>query len=155
MNKLQKIGAYILGGVLAVALFSRQKISFGVKGVYLNGIITTQIIPLRITGWLANSTIASVLVRGLSGVLMCNGQTVATISQTINKRIKSNSFVEQSFLVNIYNQESLSALFQNVMSGDINNLAFELIGSILVGEQWPIELKFNKVFTWKEIQQML
>lgn len=155
MNKLQKIGAYILGGVLAVALFSRQKISFGVKGVYLNGIITTQIIPLRIVGWLANSTIASVLVRGLSGVLMCNGQTVATISQTINKRIKSNSFVEQSFLVNIYNQESLSALFQNVMSGDINNLAFELIGSILVGEQWPIELKFNKVFTWKEIQQML
>ena len=155
MNKLQKIGAYILGGVLAVALFSRQKISFGVKGVYLNGIITTQIIPLRIVGWLANSTIASVLVRGLSGVLMCNGQTVATISQTINKRIKSNSFVEQSFLVNIYNQESLSDLFQNVMSGDINNLAFELIGSILVGEQWPIELKFNKVFTWKEIQQML
>ena len=49
----------------------------------------------------------------------------------------------------------MSALFQNVMSGDINNLAFELIGSILVGEQWPIELKFNKVFTWKEIQQML
>lgn len=155
MNKLQKIGSYILGGVLVLALFSRQKISFGVKGVYLNGIITNQTIPLRIVGWLSNSTVASVLVRGISGVLICNGQTVATISQTINKRIKPKTFVQQSFMVNIFNQESLSALFANIQSGDINNLAFELIGEIVVGEQWPVSLKFNKVFTWKEIQQVL
>lgn len=155
MNKLQKIGSYILGGVLALALFSRQKISFGIKGVYLNGIITNQTIPLRIVGWLSNSTVASVLVRGISGVLICNGQTVATISQTINKRIKPKTFVQQSFMVNIFNQESLSALFANIQSGDINNLAFELIGEIVVGEQWPVSLKFNKVFTWKEIQQVL
>ena len=58
-------------------------------------------------------------------------------------------------LINLHNQESLQALFSNIQSGDINNLAFELIGEVVVGEQWPIGFKFNRVFTWSEIRQML
>lgn len=155
MNKLQKIGGWILGGVVALALFSRQKLSFGVRGVYLNGIITPQMIPLRVVAWIANNTIGSVLVRSLSGVLICEGQTVASIAQPINKRIAPNSYIEQSIFIDLYNQEALQALFANIQSGDINNLAFELIGEVVVGEQWPVGLKFNRVFTWSEIQQML
>lgn len=155
MNKLQKIGAWILGGVAALAFFGKQKLSFGIRGVYLNGIITTQMIPLRIVAWIANKTIGSVLVRSLSGVLVCEGQTIASIAQPINRRIGANSYIEQNILIDLHNQEALQALFSNIQSGDINNLAFELVGEVVVGEQWPVGLKFNKVFTWQEIQQML
>ena len=155
MNRLQKIGSYIIGGVTAIAFFGRQKISYGIKGIYLNGLITTEIIPLRIVGWLGNSTIASVLVRSISGVLVCNGYKIATIYQPINKRIRSNSFVEQSFAIDIHNQEALAALFENVNSGSVDNLAFDVIGEIVVGEQWPVSFKFNKLFTWKDIQGAL
>lgn len=155
MNKLQKIGGWILGGVAALALLGRQQLSFGVRGVYLNGLITSQIIPLRVALWIANKTIGSVLVRSLSGVLVCNGQTVASIAQPIMKRIPSNKYIEQDVLIDLHNQEALKALFENVQSGNINNLAFELIGEVVVGEQWPISIKFNRIFTWAEIQQML
>lgn len=156
MNKLQKIGGWILGGVAALAFLGSQKLSLGIRGVYLNGLITSQMIPLRVVVWIANKTvIGSVLVRSLSGVLMCNGQTVASISQLINKRIPSNSYVEQNIMVDLHNQEALQALFANIDSGDINNLAFELVGEIVVGEQWPIGIKFNRVFTYAEIKQMV
>lgn len=156
MNKLQKTGGWILGGVAALAFLGSQKLSLGIRGVYLNGLITSQMIPLRVVVWIANKTvIGSVLVRSLSGVLMCNGQTVASISQLINKRIPSNSYVEQSIMVDLHNQEALQALFANIESGDINNLAFELVGEIVVGEQWPIGIKFNRVFTYAEIKQMV
>lgn len=155
MNNLQKIGSWLLGGVVALAVLGRQKLDFGVKGVYLNGLITNQNIPLRVAIWIANKTIASVLVRSLSGVLYCDGQTVASIAQPINKRIPANKFVEQDILVDLHNQEALKALFANVQSGSINNLAFELVGEVVVGEQWPVGIKFNRVFTWNDIKQMV
>lgn len=156
MNRLQKIGTWILGGVAALSLLGRQHLALGVRGVYLNGLITTQMIPLRVVVWIANKTIIGrVLVRSISGVLMCNGQTVASISQLINKRIAANSFIEQDVLVDLHAQESLQALFANIQTGNINNLAFELVGEVVVGEQWPIGIKFNRVFTWAEVQQML
>ena len=61
----------------------------------------------------------------------------------------------EDVLIDLHNQEALRALFENVQSGNINNLAFELIGEVVVGEQWPISIKFNRIFTWAEIQQML
>lgn len=155
MNRLQKIGGWILGGALAVALFTRQKIAYGVEAIYLNGVITPNLIPLKVVGWLANSTIAGVLVRSISGVLVCNGQVVASISQLVNKRIRSNSFVKQDLNVDIYFQESLAALWENIQTGDVTSLSFELVGEVVVGEQWPVGLKFNRVFTWNEIQKML
>lgn len=155
MNRLQKIGGWILGGALAVALFTRQKIAYGVEAVYLNGVITPNLIPLKVVGWLVNSTIAGVLVRSISGVLVCNGQVVASISQLVNKRIRSNSFVKQDLNVDIYFQESLAALWENIQTGDVTSLSFELVGEVVVGEQWPVGLKFNRVFTWNEIQKML
>ena len=156
MNRLQKIGTWILGGVAALSLLGRQQLALGVRGVYLNGLITTQMIPLRVVVWIANKTIVGrVLVRSLSGVLLCNGQTVASISQLINKRIAANSYIEQDVLVDLHAQESLQALFANIQTGNINNLAFELVGEVVIGEQWPIGIKFNRVFTWAEIQQML
>lgn len=156
MNRLQKIGGLILGSVAALTFLGRQRLALGVRGVYLYGAITTQMIPLRVVVWIANKTvIGSVLVRSLSGVLLCNGQTVATISQLINKRIASNGCIEQNVLVDLYAQESLQALFTNIQSGNVNNLAFELVGEVIVGEQWPVGIKFNRVFTWEEIQQMV
>lgn len=156
MNRLQKIGSWLLGGVAAVTLLGRQQLAFGLRGVYLNGMITTQTIPLRVVVWIANKTIIGrVLVRSISGVLLCNGQTVATISQLINKRIAANSYIEQDVLVDLHAQESFQALSANVQSGNINNLAFELVCEVVVGEQWPVGIKFNRVFTWAEIQQML
>lgn len=155
MNNLQKIGSWLLGGVAALAFFGKQKLSFGVKNVLLRGAITKDIIPLRVLVWIGNSTIVSVLVRSLSGVLLCNGQTVASIAQPINKRIAANSYIEQAIMIDLHNQESLAALFANVQSGDINNLAFELVGEVVVGEQWPVGIKFNRIFTWSDIQQMI
>ena len=155
MNSLQKIGSWLLGGVAALAFLGKQKLSFGVKSVLLRGAITKDIIPLRVLVWIGNSTIVSVLVRSLSGVLLCNGQTVASIAQPINKRIAANSYIEQAIMIDLHNQESLAALFANVQSGDINNLAFELVGEVVVGEQWPVGIKFNRIFTWSDIQQMI
>lgn len=155
MNNLQKIGSWLLGGVAALAFLGKQKLSFGVKNVLLRGAITKDIIPLRVLVWIGNSTIVSVLVRSLSGVLLCNGQTVASIAQPINKRIAANSYIEQAIMIDLHNQESLAALFANVQSGDINNLAFELVGEVVVGEQWPVGIKFNRIFTWSDIQQMI
>ena len=155
MSKLQKIGLCILGGVGALALFGKQQISFGIKSVSLNGLFTTQIIPLNVVVWITNNTIGRLLVRSVSGALVCNGETVATVAQAINKRIPAKSYVEQSILVDLHNQESLRALFANIQSGDINNLAFEFIGEVVVGEQWPVGIKFNRVFTWSEISRSL
>ena len=155
MNNLQKIGSWFLGGVAALAFLGKQKLSFGVKNVLLRGAITKDIIPLRVLVWIGNSTIVSVLVRSLSGVLLCNGQTVASIAQPINKRIAANSYIEQAIMIDLHNQESLAALFANVQTGDINNLAFELVGEVVVGEQWPVGIKFNRIFTWSDIQQMI
>lgn len=155
MNNLQKIGAWLLGGVGVIALLGKQKINFGLKAVQLAGMITNQIIPIKLVTWIANDTIVSVLVRSLSGVLVCNGKTVASISQQVNKRIAANSYVEQAIYVDLHNQETLSALFENINSGDINNLAFELIGEVVVGEQFPVGVKFNRVFTWADIKSAL
>lgn len=155
MSKLQKIGLWILGGVGALALFGKQQISFGIKSVSLNGLFTTQIIPLNVVVWIANNTIGRLLIRSVSGALVCNGETVATVAQAINKRIPAKSYVEQSILVDLHNQEALRALFANIQSGDINNLAFEFIGEVVVGEQWPVGIKFNRVFTWAEISRSL
>lgn len=155
MNSLQKIGSWILGGVVALAFLGRQKITFGIKGVYLNGLITANLIPLRLVVWIKNSTIGSILIRNMSGVLISNGKTVASISQVINKRIRSNSYVEQDVLLDLQNQELLQSLISNVQSGNINNLSFELIGEVVVGEQYPVGVKFNRVFTWQDIQQMI
>ena len=155
MNSLQKIGGWLLGGVTALAIFGRQKLSFGIKGVELNGLITQQIIPLRVVVWIANKTIGRLLVRSISGSLICEGRVVASIAQTINKRIAANSYVEQDILLDLHNQEALQALFSNIQTGDINNLAFELVGEVIVGEQWPVGFKFNRIFTWAEIRQMI
>lgn len=155
MNSLQKIGGWLLGGVTALAIFGRQKLSFGIKGVELNGLITQQIIPLRVVVWIANKTIGRLLVRSISGSLICEGRVVASIAQTINKRIAANSYVEQDILIDLHNQEALQALFSNIQTGDINNLAFELVGEVIVGEQWPVGFKFNRIFTWAEIRQMI
>lgn len=155
MSKLQKIGLWILGGVGALALLGKQQISFGIKSVYLNGLFTTQMIPLNVVVWIKNNTIGRLLIRSVSGALVCNGEIVATVAQAINKRIPANSYVEQSILVDLHNQEALRALFANMQSGDINNLAFEFIGEVVVGEQWPVGVKFNRVFTWAEISRSL
>lgn len=155
MNTLQKIGAVLLSGAGVLAFFRKQRLAFGVNGVYLNGVITASVIPLRVLIWIANKTIGSVLVRSLSGVLMCNGQVVATVAQNINKRIRSNSTIDQNVFIELHNQATLSALFENISSGDISNLSFELVGEVVVGEQWPVGFKFNRVFTWNDIQSAI
>lgn len=155
MNSLQKIGSVLLGGAVALMFFGRQKLSFGIKRVALSGVITTQLIPLKVIVYIANKTIASLLVRSLSGVVVCNGETLATVAQPINRRISANSYIEQNINIDLHITETLRALIANIQTGDINNLSFELIGEVVVGEQWPIGIKFNRVFTWAEIQQML
>lgn len=155
MSNKSNIGKWLIGIGAALAFISRQKLSIAVKGVYLNGIITSEVIPLRVVVYLINKTIASVLIRSISGSLISNGVTIATINQAVNKRMPANTTTEQSILVNIYNHEVLQALMDNIQSGDINNLSFEFIGEIVVGEQWPIGIKFKKLFTWQEIQQMV
>lgn len=155
MSNKSNIGKWLIGIGAALAFISRQKLSIAVKGVYINGIITSELIPLRVVVYLINKTIASVLIRSISGSLISNGVTIATINQAVNKRMPANTTTEQSILVNIYNQEVLQALMANIQSGDINNLSFEFIGEIVVGEQWPIGIKFKKLFTWQEIQQMV
>lgn len=155
MNKFQKIGALILGGVAAFAVLGRQRLTFGVRDIQLAGIITPEIIPLRLVTWIANDTFGSVLVRKLSGSIIYGGNVVATVNQVINKRISSNSYIEQYVYVDLHNQAALAALFDNIGTGDINNLAFEMIGEVTVGEQWPVTLDFNRVFTWEDIQKSL
>lgn len=155
MNSLQKIGSFLFGGALALMFFGKQKINFGIKAIRLNGVITQQLIPLKVIAYIANKTIGSVLVRSLSGVIVSNGETLATIAQPINRRIAMNSYVEQAIAVDLHVSESLRALMANIKTGDVNNLSFELIGEVVIGEQWPIGIKFNKVFTWAEIQQMV
>ena len=42
-----------------------------------------------------------------------------------------------------------------MQSGDINNLSFDFVGEVVVGEQWPVGIKFNKLFTWQDIKRMV
>lgn len=152
----KNIGAWIVGALAGLVVLSKQKLSFGIQGVYVDGLITAETLPLRVVAYIKNDTIGSVLVRSLSGVLVSNeGKTIASIMQPINKRIRAKSNVVQDILIDIHNKEVVSALQANIASGNINNLSFELIGEVVVGEQWPIGLKFNKVFTWQDIKQML
>ena len=156
MKKTSKIGIWMLTVGSLIAFISRQKITFGLKGIYLGGVITSTLIPLKIVLYLWNKTVlGSVLVRSISGVLINDGKVIATVNQVINKRIRSNRYVEQTVLMDIHMQEALQGLFNNVMSGDINNLSFEFVGKIVVGEQYPIDIDFRKLFTWQDIQQML
>lgn len=153
--RINNIGKWLIGIGAALAFISRQRLSIAVKGVYLSGIITNELIPLRVVVYLINKTIASVLIRSISGALFSDGVKVATIGQTINKRIPANSTTEQSIMVDIHNREALQAIMANIQSGDINNLSFEFVGEIVVGEQFPVGIKFNKLFTWQDIQQMV
>lgn len=154
--KNNTIGKWLLGIGAAVAFISKQKVTFGVKGVYLNGIITQNSIPLRVVCYLMNKTIIGrLLVRSISGYLVSNGKVIATMDQPVNRVLKANSYIEQVLVVNIQSQEALKALYDNVQTGDVNNLSFELIGQAVIGEQWPVTIKFNKVFTWDEIKTMV
>lgn len=156
MKKTSKIGIWMLAVGSLIAFISRQKITFGLKGIYLGGVITSTLIPLKIVLYLWNKTVlGSVLVRSISGALVNDGKVIATVNQVINKRIRSNRYVEQTVLMDIHMQEALQGLFNNVMSGDISNLSFEFVGKIVVGEQYPIDIDFRKLFTWQDIQQIL
>lgn len=152
---MSKIGNWLFGGVLAAVFLGAQKIRVGVSGVFLNGMITTERVPLKVVLYLMNSTIGRVLVRSVSGSLFSGGQVVATINQVINRRINANSYVEQPIYVDIHSKEALQALMANIQGGDINTLSFEFIGEVVIGEQWPVGFKFNRVFTWADIQGML
>lgn len=155
MSRMRKIGLWVIGGIASIAFVCRQRISFGLKDVYLAGYITNQLIPIRATLWIKNDTIGGVLVRNLTGNLLCNGEVVATINQPINKRLYSGYYVEQTVVINIQSDAALSSLLKNINSGDISNLAFEFVGQVIVGEQFPFAYKFNRVFTWSEIQGAL
>lgn len=152
---MRKIGAWFLALSGFVLFFSRQKLSAVVKGVYLNGGITATLIPLRVVVDLINKTIGTVFVRGISGALISDGFVVASVNQQVNKRIRANRVVEQSIFVDIHNQEALNVILANVQTGDVNNLALEFIGEVVVGEQWPVGIKFNKIFTWQDIRKIL
>lgn len=153
--KMSKAGKWLIGLGAALALLSRQKLSMHVKGIYLNGLITKNVIPLRIIVSLTNKTIAKVFIRSLSGSLISNGVVVATVNQVVNKRIRANSVVEQNILVDIHKQEALQSLFENIESGHVNNISFELIGELQVGEQYPIGIQFSRIFTWQDIKTMI
>lgn len=156
MSSNSNIGKWLIGIGAVLAFISRQKLSIAVKGVYLNGMVTSDRIPLRVDVLLMNKTIASVLIRSISGALISSdGMTVATINQAINRRVPANRTIVQSLLVDIHNKETLQALMANIQGGNINSLSFEFIGEVVCGEQWPVSIKFNKVFTWQEIQQMI
>lgn len=154
-NKIQNIGAAILGGSLLWMFIKRQSVRVGVRSISLAGIVTPSVIPLRVALYLINDTIGSLLVRTLSCQLISNGMVVASINQSINKRIPSKSSVNQDVYVNIHNQAALSSLFANVQTGDVTNTSFTLIGEIVVGERYPLTLKINKIFTWEDIKQLL
>lgn len=155
MSDMKKIGAWFLALGGFVLFFSRQKLSAVVKGVYLNGGITATLIPLRVVVDLVNKTIGTVFVRGISGALISDGFVVASVNQQVNKRIRANRVVEQSIFVDIHNQEALNVILANIQTGDVNNLALEFIGEVVVGEQWPVGIKFNKIFTWQDIRKIL
>lgn len=155
MSDMKKIGAWFLALGGFVLFFSHQKLSAVVKGVYLNGGITATLIPLRVVVDLINKTIGTVFVRGISGALISNGLVVASVNQQVNKRIRANRVVEQSIFVDIHNQEALNVILANIQTGDVNNLALEFIGEVVVGEQWPVGIKFNKIFTWQDIRKIL
>lgn len=153
--KKSKAGKWLIGLGAALALLSRQKLSMHVKGIYLNGLITKSVIPLRIIVSLTNKTMAKVFIRSLSGSLISHGAVVATVNQVVNKRIRANSVVEQNILVDIHKQEALQSLFENIESGHVNNISFELIGELQVGEQYPIGIQFSRIFTWQDIKTMI
>lgn len=153
--KKDKLGKILLGIGAAIAFVGSQRFTFGVKGVYLAGVVTPQLIPLRVVVYLVNKTIGKLMVRSISGELVCEGQRVATINQKVNKRISSGRYIEQGLLVDIHIQESLQALFSNIQSGDITSLSFVFEGKIYVGEQYPVGIRFKKLFTWKDIQKMV
>lgn len=156
MSNSSKIGKLLIGAGAAIAFLSRQKITVGVKGVYLNGLVSESSIPLRVVVYISNRTIlGSLLIRSISGVLVSSGRTVATIDQIVNRRIGAGKYIEHSLLININGVEAMQAIWANIQSGNIQSLAFDLMGEIVVGEQWPVPIRFKKLFTYNEIQQML
>lgn len=156
MSDTRTIGKLLIGAGAAVAFLSRQKLIVGVKGVYLNGLVTDKLIPLNVVVYISNKTIlGSMLIRSISGVLRCEGRTIATIDQLVNRRIPAGKYIEHVLQININGSESLQALWSNIQGGNVNTLAFDLLGEVVIGEQWPIPIKFNKLFTWNEIQQMV
>ena len=154
-NKMQNIGAAILGGSLLWMFIKRQSVRVGVRSISLSGLITPNIIPLRVALYLINDTIGSLLIRTLSCQLVSNGMVVATIDQTINKRIAAKSSIEQDVFVDIHNQAALSSLFANIQTGDVTSTSFTLVGEVVVGERYPLSIKIDKLFTWEDIKKMI
>ena len=154
-NKIQNIGAAILSGAFIWMFIKRQSVRVGVRSVSLSGMITQNIIPLRVALYLINDTIGSILIRSISCQLVSNGLVVADISQNINKRIAAKSMVDQDIYIDIHNQAVLSSLFTDLQGGDITNTSFTLVGDIVVGERYPFTIKINKLFTWEDIRRLL
>lgn len=155
MSNSRKIGAWLLGLGSAVWFIGKQKISFGVKSVSLNGMITPTLLPLRVVIYLMNKTIGTVLIRSVNAQLVSDGNVIASISQNINRRIPSNSYIEQPIAIDVHLQDTMQALIANIRSGDVNNLSFDLIGEAIVGEQFQVPIKFQTLFTWDDIKDMI
>lgn len=154
-SKIQNIGAALLGGSLLWMFIMRQSVRVGVRGISLNGLMTLDVIPLRVAIYLINDSIGSILVRSINCQLVSNGLVVASISQNLNKRIPSHGSVEQDLFVDIHNQAALSSFFANVQTGDVTSTSFTLVGEVVIGEHYPLSIKINKLFTWEEIKNML
>ena len=151
-NKFVK---WLIAAGATLAIFARQNITLGVKQVFLSGIATTDVIPLKVVVLLSNNTIVRFLIRSIHIQIVSNGIVVTEISQTINRRIPSMATVQQTLSCNVYNREVINAILANVQSGDINNLSFELVGDVVIGEQWPISVGFSSLFTWDDIKTMI
>lgn len=148
-------GALLLGGSLTWMFIKNQAIRVGVRDISLNGMISQSIIPLRVGVWILNKTFGTVLIRSISCQLVSNDLVVATISQAINKRIPSNSYIEQNIFVDINSNESLSTLLANIQSGDVTSTSFRLVGEVVVGEKFTVSVPIDKFFTWEDINQLL
>lgn len=154
-DKIKWFGALLSGGALAWLFLKRQTVRVGVRGIYLNGLVSQSTIPLRVAIYLINDTIGSILIRSISCQLISNGLVVATISQNVNKRIAAHSCIDQDIFLTINNREALASLFENIQSGDISNISFTLDGEVVVGEKYPVGVKVNRFFTFEDIKQLL
>ena len=155
MSNIRKIASWVLGIGSAVWFISKQKLSFGVKSVHLGGMITPTLLPLKVIIYLMNGTIGTVLVRKINAQLISDGNVVASIDQKVNRRIRSNTYIEQPIFIDIHLQGTTQALIDNIKTGDVSNLSFDLVGEILVGERFQVPIKFQMLFTWDEIKDMI
>ena len=98
-----------------------------------------------------------VTLKEISGSLMAQSgeqiETIGTVDNKYNYFIRGNATHVVRAKINISSKSALTALMQNIQSGDVNNLLLTFDGKLTFGSGNGVAIPIKRTMTYKELVQ--